>query len=244
MNLSVSTWNYLCAFGDDVDLEVAAGQIQEEGFGVEFWTDWPPQPEAFARDNWMRLGRLVAGARSSMHTALNAWDADGLMTEIEMVQSVGSSVLVVHTSTLGLDSSVDSERLAMCGNAVRHAQSKGVIVALENGTIEALTTAVEAIDELGICIDIGHANIAPEPVAQFFDTFKSRLVHVHLGDNFGTGDDHLAPGAGKIATEDWEKLFATLEEIDYGGDLVLEINSKFPKRSARFARKFLESFSS
>jgi len=38
MNLSVSTWNYLCAFGDDVDLEVAAGQIQEEGFGVEFWT--------------------------------------------------------------------------------------------------------------------------------------------------------------------------------------------------------------
>ena len=76
-------------------------------------------------------------------------------------------------------------------------------------------------DALGVCIDTGHANISegralPERIRLCAD----KLHHVHTSDNFGINDDHLPPGMADI---DWHATYAALEDIGYGGTVLLEI---------------------
>ena len=44
LNLSASTWNYLCAYRDKADLAEAIGGISELGLGVELWLNWRADP--------------------------------------------------------------------------------------------------------------------------------------------------------------------------------------------------------
>jgi len=73
-------------------------------------------------------------------------------------------------------------------------------------------------NRVGICIDVGHANIV-ETVQSAIRTAGNRLIHIHASDNHGDKDDHLVPGAGNIQ---WKTVMEELRTVDFRGAFTLE----------------------
>ena len=84
---------------------------------------------------------------------------------------------------------------------------------------------IRLVDELGqgICWDTGHGNISMQPQAKALRKIGRRLRLVHINDNFGEDDVHLAPFLGKI---NWQEVMKALGEIRYEGSLNLEVSCK------------------
>lgn len=107
------------------------------------------------------------------------------------------------------------------------AGDSGVRVALENmpnmgmmmmgRTPGELLPLLEGLD-MGVCLDIGHANTAG--TIDDFLRFKERVINVHIHDNLGDRDAHLPIGEGKI---DFKKVLHGLS--GYDGRYVIEARS-------------------
>jgi sugar phosphate isomerase/epimerase len=81
---------------------------------------------------------------------------------------------------------------------------------------EELAGMVEGIEGIGITIDIGHANTVGK-VREFLP-YLSAASHLHVHDNHGVHDEHLALGAGTI---DWDIVGKSIAR-DYSGIVVVE----------------------
>jgi sugar phosphate isomerase/epimerase len=81
---------------------------------------------------------------------------------------------------------------------------------------EELAGMVEGIEGIGITIDIGHANTVGR-VREFLP-YLSAASHLHVHDNHGVSDEHLALGAGTI---DWDLVGKCIAR-DYSGIIVVE----------------------
>ena len=107
----------------------------------------------------------------------------------------------------------------------------GVGVMLENtpghfNNVSQLSQLLDPLPELGLHLDIGHANLhlspdcdnsAPEIIARY----GSRLRHVHLHDNKGGGADlHLPLGTGTL---DVERHLRCLKQSGYDSTITLEV---------------------
>lgn len=107
------------------------------------------------------------------------------------------------------------------------ARAAGVRLLLENiissGTrAAALLALLEEVDpggEAGICLDLGHAHVEGGVLAELRDALP-RLAHLHVHDNDGTEDAHLAPGRGTIA---WPGVVELLRDFGYAGLGALEL---------------------
>ncbi|MDD1673772.1 MAG: sugar phosphate isomerase/epimerase [Methanomicrobiales archaeon] len=106
-----------------------------------------------------------------------------------------------------------------------HARNAGVLASLENmgGPREFLCRLPEEIigmvggvEGVGITFDLGHANTLGK-VKEFLP-FLSKADHLHLHDNHGELDEHLALGDGTI---DWEMAGKAVREC-YSGIAVVE----------------------
>ena len=94
------------------------------------------------------------------------------------------------------------------------------------GAMEDWEGCFERHPQLGFTLDVGHAHIGPDGMAQvldFIQRFHFRLRHLHVSDNRGRRDDHLPVGEGRI---DYPAVAAALKRIDYQGDITLEIFSE------------------
>jgi len=255
--LSISTWNYLKADPDPSDLDRIIREINQNGFGIELWLNWSAAPELVDRQNWEHLKRIIDPQYPlSMHSRLveyNDWDV--LKEEIDMCHFLGSWILVVHPKSLGIMVSTlpepilpehvecDWETLA---GLLPYARERGVRIALENGPLEILRGVLEKLkshpdrDQLGICIDVGHANLLHDqfesPVLRFLDEFETHLIHLHLSDNYGLSDEHRMPGQGSI---DWDMVIPRISGMNYTEAFVLESKVPQPLAVAEAARRFL-----
>jgi len=64
---------------------------------------------------------------------------------------------------------------------------------------------------VGFCLDTGHqAAFSSTPLAQWLESLSPFLGQLHLHDNFGQRDEHMALGRGNI---NFEALFKALREI-------------------------------
>ena len=131
------------------------------------------------------------------------------------------------------------EALRLIGQvAVEH----GVLACLENmiGIKEflcqrplELAGMTEGIEGIGITIDFGHANTVGQ-VGDFLDLLGS-ADHIHLHDNHGSSDEHLALGEGTI---DW-KCVGLAVKNRYSGVTVVEGRSLIEaKKSIVMFRKW------
>ena len=82
-------------------------------------------------------------------------------------------------------------------------------------------TAKEMFDlvdgtDMKICFDIGHANIMTQ-IDEMMDILGDRIRNVHIHDNSGVNDDHLAVGDGNI---DFAKVLKKLSK--YKGNYIIE----------------------
>ncbi len=229
MNLSVSTFSYEREKKEKADIDQAITEIVEDGFGVEVILEWSADPKLAEPSRWDHLKELLDGAPAiSLHTRLGQYNEEALKGEIDMCAYLGGQIVVVHEETIGVDETTTD--FSHVRELARYAQQKGVILALENGRLELLRKVIDEVDilspdgGLGICIDVGHANLRKfgHSVERYLDEFREKLVHLHLADNFGQKDDHLAPGEGTI---DWKMVLSKLREFDFKGFCTLEINT-------------------
>lgn len=103
----------------------------------------------------------------------------------------------------------------------------GVCLCLENiisaGTrVPALIELLDEVDPdacAGICLDLGHAHVDGGVLAEL-EAAAPRLRHLHLHDNDGTQDSHLAPGEGSIP---WKQVLSRLAELGFTGSGALEV---------------------
>ncbi len=96
-----------------------------------------------------------------------------------------------------------------------HAKRSGVSIMLEN-VFELDTKLHMEIfsrfpqDILGFCLDVGHVYaFSKTPLEKWLHDLGKRIKHMHLHDNHGEEDEHLAPGMGIV---DFDRLFSWLVE--------------------------------
>lgn len=108
------------------------------------------------------------------------------------------------------------------------ARELGVGLMVENlpgdfNNAQQLSELLEPLPELGLHLDIGHANlhVPVNTTEQLLTAYGERLQHVHLHDNKGgTADLHLPLGAGNI---DVKRHLRELQRLGYDGTITLEV---------------------
>jgi|WetSurMetagenome_2_1015567.scaffolds.fasta_scaffold07922_3 sugar phosphate isomerase/epimerase len=81
---------------------------------------------------------------------------------------------------------------------------------------EELIGMTEGIEGIGMTFDFGHANTVG--LVDDFLRYISRANHIHIHDNHGMSDEHLALGSGTIR---WDKVGKTIM-ANYSGVTVIE----------------------
>ncbi len=108
-------------------------------------------------------------------------------------------------------------------------QSQGTVFALENVFEEEPGPLMEVIERLGSprfghCFDLGHWNVfARCSLENWLSALGSFAVAVHLHDNDGGRDEHLALGQGNI---DWEGALGAISALPERVDMILEGESR------------------
>lgn len=94
---------------------------------------------------------------------------------------------------------------------------------------ELVSVLEESDPELfAACADVGHALLTGFDPAETIRLFGKRLKTVHLHDNDGRGDLHLAPYTGVL---DWTEIASALREVGFEGALSLEADHAYDWQS-------------
>lgn len=103
-----------------------------------------------------------------------------------------------------------------------------ITLALENiyetqpGTLLDLLDQIDS-PRLGHCFDVGHWRLfAKTALPDWFSALGHRIVHLHLHDNTGEGDEHRPIGEGDI---DFNELFGLIAALDSTPTMTLEAHT-------------------
>jgi sugar phosphate isomerase/epimerase len=145
---------------------------------------------------------------------------------LRVAADLGASNVVFHIGGAEPDVNLSSA-LRSVETLLAVAEDAGVDVAIENlppgllgSSPEDLVAIMEAFDSprLGVCLDTGHAHMTGG-CDRWLDAVGPHVSMVHLHDNMGDVDNHLAPGEGTI---DWPRAQRRLRENGYSGPWVSE----------------------
>lgn len=139
---------------------------------------------------------------------------------------------------------------------VEHAQKQDIILLLEPAhrmetdlviTVDDALRIIKEIgsDRLGVLLDVGHAFINRESLADCIKklTSSESIFHIHINDNDGLMDSHLIPGEGKI---NFIPLLEELKRIDYQGLLTVELGFQYitdPDAAVHKSKQFFQQWS-
>jgi len=154
----------------------------------------------------------------------------------DLFNALGVEAGVLHAGGGKLRSAGRSEqqafdrRVEAISRIAEYAKSGPTAICLENlGPGSGVHTAadfaklLEAVDadNVAVCLDTGHANIADVDSAEFIREVGPRLKALHIADNLGQRDDHILPyGRGTVA---WAEVTRALREVDYTGLFNFEV---------------------
>jgi sugar phosphate isomerase/epimerase len=127
---------------------------------------------------------------------------------------------------------------------VKTAEKIGVTVALENvfeQGPEIIQKLLEKINSAycGFCFDTGHSlAFSKQGWKRWMQILGNYVIEVHLHDNTGTSDEHLAPGDGRF---DFTGFFHLLKERQISPLYTLEVHQeKDLPRGLEAIRRFLQ----
>ncbi len=164
---------------------------------------------------------------------------------IRLCDRVGCKRLVIHGISLALNDNINTSESIKALNFKLYESliptllECDVTVCLENlftsgggpvveGFCANPEEAVFYIDSLnekagkevfGFCIDTGHMRLLRKDFRSFVPLLGKRIKCLHIHDNDGNSDAHLAPMAGKI---NWTHFTESLRAAGYDGDLSFE----------------------
>ena len=166
---------------------------------------------------------------------------EALKKEIVMFQAIGIKHAVLHING-GLNLP-EEERLEKqfvhLRELLEFVQGTDFTFCLENlMTNPTITDANKLLQwihklggkNLGICLDTGHLHYAKQGLhateqthKDFILTAGNYLKALHLHDNDGTGDQHLAPYAVRGNGVNWGEVVTALRQVGYTGLFNLEV---------------------
>ncbi|MHA1594608.1 MAG: sugar phosphate isomerase/epimerase family protein [Candidatus Baldrarchaeia archaeon] len=151
-------------------------------------------------------------------------DVKVLMRSLEIAAIAGAELLVVHDEPFRPYSLESRIFFSAISELALEGEKEGIVVTVENcwQRVGYLVKEIEScgIKSLGLCLDLGHANIHMNP-AEAIRVASPVLCHVHIHDNRGKSDEHLPPRRGTI---DWYAVMSELLKIGYSGICILEVN--------------------
>lgn len=144
---------------------------------------------------------------------------DLILLAIEAMNILRSRILVVHSGLPEKKKRKGKDLLQE--NLIKLAtlaEKNGIMLALENGpeSSSGVSTTAAVVEELhspalGICLDIGHANVEPgmDPL-KAIQIAGPHLLNLHISDNYGLADEHNVPGTGTIQ---WDQIIKQVTKI-------------------------------
>ena len=105
-------------------------------------------------------------------------------------------------------------------------KSKGIILNLHNHTYEVendlhdLRGTLKRIPDIRLGPDLNWLLRAGVDPVEFLNKYKDHIIFMHLRDQYNDGKWSESIGEGD---QDFEKIGETLREIEFGGDLVIEL---------------------
>lgn len=142
---------------------------------------------------------------------------------------LGAEKIVFHTSYIPIFWFPDgwSERMAEFWN--RFLEDKDQMQVVFENVYDPDPTLVAKVAELvestyfKLCLDIGHANHYSETsVSDWVKVFGNHIGHVHVHDNDGSRDAHLALGAGTISIKE---VLAAIRNVAPEASYTIECNT-------------------
>lgn len=198
---------------------------QRHGFDAFEWFSDRGVGEGFAFEQLGEAQRAELRAAAQAHDmqfSVHApWTADPwqqgddapLRESVRFAADIGADPLVLHMNP-DAPARAFLEALAP---TVAQARKLNVRLALEN-TVRMTPTMVNALftaaqtepalrTTLGMCFDLGHANLCPDTrhdYLRYLDQLEAHvpIIHVHLHENFGDFDSHLTLFTGPAGDND------------------------------------------
>jgi phosphoglucan, water dikinase len=178
------------------------------------------------------------GVRMSVHARLeaNPTQTSALLKDFQLARDLGAALINIHLShEAGLEAFVDAiTKLA------QHVADAGLLLAIENTPEHPPELFNELFAKLGdrdgcpahvvgMCLDLGHANLCAATRNNYL-AFLNRLeahvpiVHLHLHENWGDSDSHLALFTGPAGRDDSgiRGLIDRLQHRRFSGSIILE----------------------
>lgn len=176
---------------------------------------------------WGRAGAPPINVASTDRAGL-VEAMDEVKRALEIAEQIPFRFLIQH---LGVpNESFSEKKMESAMTSIEHlrafAKPLGVRILLENipnelSTPERLLEMIHTahFDNVGICFDLGHANMM-NSVAESFEILRKYVCSTHVHDNDGVQDTHLWPGQGKIA---WREAMELLRSAPQTPALMLEV---------------------
>ncbi len=106
----------------------------------------------------------------------------------------------------------------------KFAKKYDITLMLENGEekFEHYKYVLDRVSDIKVHFDVGHAFVSGKmsTVKKFVYYFGDRIAHIHIHDNNGKYDEHLALRKGKI---NWKNVVSILKKINYEKTITLEV---------------------
>lgn len=156
-----------------------------------------------------------------------------LVWALNTAQKLGSTIVVIHPAYGNLDSMNRFDKwfelaAPSLEKLVKKAQELQIKIAFENiydSCPDYLAKLCQQFDTdtVGICFDVGHYNIFSETsIYKWLETIGNKIIEVHLHDNDGTYDQHLAIGDGNLNYQPLVEWLNSLPEASFPA-LTLEV---------------------
>lgn len=205
---------------DGVEVMVGIDEVSTDAGAVRALSEYYEQPVISVHAPCLLLTQMVWGSEP--------WGK--LRRSAEMADVVGASLVVVHPP---FKWQRDYGRDFVAGVADLERET-GLAFAVENmypwrtGKLQMQAYAPGwdpvAFDYANVTLDLSHTSTAGSDAVGMARALGRRLAHVHMADGLGTQkDEHLVPGRG---SEPCAEFLAALADIDYAGDVVVEINTR------------------
>jgi sugar phosphate isomerase/epimerase len=250
---AVSTWILANLSADDaIRLMADTGFVEAElsATGSPLVLAWENDPEGVT-DRLADAGISVASIHSTHAArAISSPDEDRRQAAIDehiryfrLMDACGLSEIVVHAVS-GVPASNETDWRAAQRRSEEslkvladEAGEAGIRLSIENAgkdgrpgsTMASILEMIDGLgDHVGLCMDIGHSQMAGLDLLDELATALSsgRLIALHLHDVAPDGIDHFIPGEGCI---DFEPCLALLDEHDYAHGRTLEIRPAPPE---------------
>lgn len=216
--------------------------------------------EAKKRNNLIYTvhAQYLSGNLADINQSIREETINTVRYAIDKAQELEAEVVTIHPALepygLSIPESVEFE-IDSYKRIAEYAGENSIKIGLENEAqtcfffperackIDKLIETIErvAMENFGMTLDIGHANVSGENYIEVFNKHKNTIFHIHAHDNignvalnqksFGRPDPHLAIGEGNI---NWKGIVKTLAEINYQGFFEVECEVGKVKQSVDY----------